>query len=227
MKAFIIHTHHNKSVEYAKKALNSFKEYDGWEPQLFIGITSDTLPTWEIKYPFKMKTDSRVQGFFKNDKRKYMAKKSCALNQYRLWEICVELNEPIAIIEHDSHCIDDWKDYEFDEVLVMNIMSAIRQNALRDKYEKRKRSIKKGIHDIDIDLLYKHDPIKNKHMMPGLAAYAIKPSGAQSLMNVFQNIGWEQGDHTVNTGHVRIQTIVPQLFTFKLPNLRMSHGRNI
>ena len=60
-------------------------------------------------------------------------------------------------------------------------------------------------------------------MMPGTAAYAITPKGAKKLLSHLY-LGWEQSDYYINTKSVNIQYILPENFTFKLPNLRMSHG---
>lgn len=44
------------------------------------------------------------------------------------------------------------------------------------------------------------------------------------MIKAYEKDGWEQSDFIINTNYVRIQTIVPELFTFKLHNLAMSHG---
>jgi GR25 family glycosyltransferase involved in LPS biosynthesis len=227
MKTFIIYVKNNKkSEELANEALNSFSSYNGWEPTFFEGVHLPALPDWEKRYPLKMKELSRVASFLARDdnKLKYNTKKCCSMNHYRLFRKCVELGEPIAIIEHDSLCVANWREkINFDDVLVLNAHSAVYQEALRGI---KKQEIKKGIHDIDLDLFYRHDPEIKGHLMPGTAAYSITPTGAQKMIDVYENVGWEQSDFIINTHYVRIQTIMPQLFTFsKKRNLRMSHGK--
>jgi len=229
MKAFIIHTYHNISIEYANRALESFNGYFGWEPELFEGMTIETLLKYEKKYSLELKPRSRATDFFNKNLGLYKVKKCCAMNQYRLLRRCVNLNETIAIIEHDSHCIGDWLDYKFDDILVMNPYSAIRQKVFAHILRFNTTPIEAGIHDINFNRLnYRHDPeLKRARMMPGLAAYAVTPAGAQKMIDVFENVGWEQGDQIINTAYVRIQTLMPELFTFILPNLSMSHGENM
>jgi len=226
MKAFIIYTPHEKSIEYAQAAMDSFENFKGWEPELFEGVTIETLDAYEEKFPLKTKELSRAADYYKYDLQKYKIKKCCSLNHYRLFKRCVELNEPIAVIEHDSHCISNWDNPTFDGVLVLNAVSAIKQDTLRPVWDKNKDPIKSGIQNINFNgLNYRHDPtLKHAHIMPGTAAYAITPNGAQKMIDAYENSGWEQSDFMINTGRVRIQTIVPELFTFKLPNLSMSHG---
>lgn len=227
MKVFVIHTHHLASIKYAKQALDSFKGFKGWEPSLFEGVTLDTLPKYEKKYPLKLKVPGRAVEY--QHHRRFKVKKCCSYNHYRLFKKCVDLNETIAIIEHDSHCISDWLDYSFDDVLVMNSESALNQEVLKPVSHLNTVPMN-GIHDICFEgLKYnKIDPaLKGKYIVPGTAAYAITPQGAEKMINVYETIGWDQSDFIINTGYVRIQTIMPELFTFKLPNLSMSHGENM
>ena len=229
MKAFIIYTPHAKSIEYANVCLKSFQDYTGWEPELFEGVTTDTLSLYENKYKIKTKEKSRAVDFWKHERVKYYIKKSCSLNHYRLFRKCVKLNEPIAIIEHDSHCIASWDNYVFNDVMVLNIISALKQDSLRPIAPFNSTLPPNGINNLSIkNLFYRHDPnLKDARIMPGTGAYAITPSGAQKMIDVYENIGWEQSDHIINTGYIQIQTIVPELFTFKLPNLATSHGENL
>lgn len=229
MKAFIIHTKHPKSVKYANASLKSFENYSGWEPILFEGVTPETLPLWEEKYPLNVKSKSRVANFEKKDYPKFLAKKSCSYNHYRLFKKCIEMDEPIAIIEHDSDCKNDWKEYKFNDILMMNAKSAINLKKFKRIQQRNRHTLKKGIHDIGfIGLTYKHQTnIKFAYMMPGTAAYAVTPVGASKMLKVYETIGWEQSDFIINTAYVQIQTIIPELFMFTRPNLAMSHGRNI
>jgi len=61
-------------------------------------------------------------------------------------------------------------------------------------------------------------------MMPGTAAYGITPKGAKKLLDSLTKHGWEQSDYFINNYNVKIQTMMPEYFTFKLKNLNMSHG---
>lgn len=228
MRAFIVYVKGSSlSEQYASKCKQSFKNHSGWAPEWFEGITASTLKqhkTFEHKEPsFAGKTLS------KGSKQIYLSKKACAHNHYRLFKICVELKEPIAIIEHDSYCIGDWNNYDFDDILVLNIASAIR-DGIRDVHRRRNENtiVNTGIHDINLTRLnYYWDPKIQGHMMPGTAAYAVTPKGAQKMITVFEEHGWDQSDAIINTAFVRIQTIMPELFTFQLPNLRMSRGENM
>lgn len=228
MKAFILYIKENSlSEQYALKCKQSFKNHSGWTPEWFEGITPLTIDRYTT---FEHKTHSFADNVLsKGDKQVYLSKKSCAHNHYYLFKVCVELSEPIAVIEHDSYCVGDWSNYRFDDILVLNITSAIR-DGIQDIHHRRNKNtiIASGIQDINLTKLnYYWDPNITGHMMPGTAAYAVTPDGAQKMINVFEKIGWDQSDAIINTTFVRIQTIMPELFTFQLPNLRTSRGKNM
>lgn len=232
MRAFIIHTPDEQSIQYAEHCLSSFEHHSGWEPELFEGVTPKTLIEFEQRFPLKRKLKSRMTDFLKNDPIGYVYKKCCSMNHYRLFLRCIEMGEPIAVIEHDSYCVGDWNNSLFEDVLVLNIVSAMQQSQLGRvaRYFRRrgKQALpRRGVHDLSVGdgPKYHHDPKWNgAQLMLGTAAYAVTPKGAQKMISVYEKDGWEQSDFIINTHNVRIQTIVPELFTFDLPNLKTSHG---
>lgn len=231
MKAFIIYINNANSNKYATTCLESFNKYNNWEPELFEGLTPATLKAFTKTFDPKHKKNSRVQEIYRDDRNKYWFKKACSLNHYRLFTQCVKLNEPIAVIEHDSFCISDWDPtIRWDDILILNSQAAIDRQVLKPLWDRKgKPSLPYGIHDINIkSFIYKHNnEWKGAGLMPGTAAYAVTPGGAKKMIDVYEKHGWEQSDFIMNTYNVNIKTMLPELFTFKLPNLRMSHGERI
>lgn len=227
IRSYIIYVKDNaKSEEYANVCLKSCKN-SGFDAELFEGVQRSTLKYWDDKLNnLQTMENSRAYGHSLDTAQRYETKKSCFLNHVRLWQKCVELEKPISILEHDSYCIQNWNDLEFDELLILNITSAFNQKVFSG-LQTQVQSIDWGFglnNYTQSPLIYtKNINFKGGLMMPGTAAYAVTPKGAKRLLSHLY-LGWEQSDYYINTKSVNIQYILPENFTFKLPNLRMSHG---
>jgi len=229
MRAFIIYVDgHNESLNQANACMNSIKS--GFNAELFKGTTPDTLSLYEDKYNFPLIQNSRLSAFKKQNKKRYLTKKSCFYNHVRLWEKSIDLNEPVAFIEHDSHCIRAWDNKFFDEALILNIESSMTNargpiGPTELELTIYRNGLEKGIHSFNDSPTKYH---RENRMLgyahnPGNGAYAITPRGSKRLLDSAKN-GHDQGDLFVNTSNVKIDYIYPEYFTFKLPNLGLSHG---
>lgn len=231
IKSFIIYVSSNKkSVEYANICLESCK--GKFDAKLFEGVTPETLSTYEEQYPFTHMIDSRAQDFSKESNQLYKIKKSCFMNHVRLWNLCIELNETIAVIEQDSFCVRPWQPVEFEDVLILNFQSAWNQRIFKGYWKEghSKPTIKDGVFDYQDNKMmnyHRKNNYHNSYRIPGTAAYAVSVQGAKKLLDSLNKNGWEQSDYFVNNKNVKLQGIGPEFFTFKLPNLNMSHGKNI
>jgi GR25 family glycosyltransferase involved in LPS biosynthesis len=229
MKSFVIYVKSSeKSRQYAEASLQSC--WNNFEAELFEGVERATLQEWDDKlYNLSPIVNSRAVGHFLDTKERYETKKSCFLNHVRLWQKCVELNETIAIIEHDAHCVRSWDNIQFDELLILNITSAFKQTVF-DNIRSKVEAIDLGFglkQYSQSPLKYtKNNLFKDSLMMPGTAAYAVTPKGAKRLLSHLEH-GWEQSDYYINTKSVNIEYVVPEYFSFRLPNLRMSHGESL
>lgn len=226
MKAFIIYIKgHDPSETYAKHCLNSCK--DKFDAFLFEATTAENIEIYIQEKNYEPIKPSRAYDFYKQSvspskTNLYLTKKSIFVTATRLWKKCVELNEPIVVLEHDSLCLREWDNPKFKDVLILNGESCWTQENIRTFKPKNKQE---GVHDLRLTLKYRfNNKFKGAMIMPGAAAYAIQPHGAQKLLDAAYKYGWEQNDHFINTHNVTIQTIVPEYFTFKLPNLKTSHG---
>lgn len=226
MKSFIIYVKGNTdSEEYARVCINSLHE--GFEGELFEGVQRSTLSEWDKQTGnLEPMESSRAEGHRLDTIKRYETKKSCFLNHVRLWKRCVELDEPIAVLEHDSYCIRSWDNIQFDELLILNITSAFNQkvfNSLRPQVHAIEWGFGISSYDKSPLIYNKNENFRGGLMMPGTAAYAVTPKGAKRLLSHLY-LGWEQSDYYINTKSVNIQYMIPEYFSFKLPNLRMSHG---
>lgn len=227
IKTFIIHLpDHKQSVAYANESFRSCKNKN-FDVELFAGYHYKNIDKF-IDIPNFMK-NSRAENFFKEgNMNRFLSKRSIFANGYTLWKKCVELNEPIVILEHDSICVRKWDFPKFSDVLILNIEDAFYQKCYRDFWKKTNKKpplLNKGVHKYNSPFLYHWNNVYyNSLKMPGAAAYAIKPLGAEKLIKSAEKYGWEQNDHFINTFNVNIEYAKPQYFKFKYPNLNLSFG---
>ena len=227
IKTFIIHlSEHSQSVAYANESLISC-EGKNFDAELFQGYYHKTVGKFkEIK---NFMPNSRAENFFKEgNMNRFLSKRSIFANGYTLWQKCLELNQNIVVLEHDSICVKNWDFPNFKDVLILNIEDAFHQKCYRDFWKKNKQKppiLKNGIHNYKSPFLYQWNNIfYNSLKMPGAAAYALSPTGAEKLVKSAEKYGWEQNDHFINTYNVNIEYAKPQYFKLKYPNLNLSFG---
>lgn len=225
MKSFVIYVKgHADSERYMNTCLASC-DNSGFDAEPFEGVTMHTLDIWS-QYLYPDLPNGRITGMKKESDRLYLTKKACFTNHVRLWHKCIELNEPIAVLEQDVYCINGWNNQPFDEVLILNITSSFKQAVFQHVANKPNFDGQLGLHVYkDTFLKYTKDNLFNgAYMMPGTGSYAITPTGAKKLLGALEQNGWEQSDYFINTKSVKIEYCIPEYFTFKLKNLNMSHG---
>ena len=224
MKAAIIYVeNHQKSISQAKKCFASCKKL-GYDVLTFKGSTPDNM---KIKFDYDEIEDARVRIFKKENIKKYFAKKACFSNHIRLWKHIVKTNEPLLVLEHDAIAIKEWDNPKYDEVLVLNMKSAMSRSIAHAVKPPESAYEKEGTHNIETSgskLIYNRDNKYNgSYMMPGTASYVINPIAASKLLNALDG-GWEQSDYFMNTFNINIKYTVPDYFTLNENNLLMSHG---
>lgn len=94
-KGYIIYLPEFKdSVEMAERALNSATLH-GWNTELYVGVNGlkESLSDYNIFASHITKKGRRLL--------QRPGTTGCFLSQYKLWNHCVSINEPICIFEHD------------------------------------------------------------------------------------------------------------------------------
>jgi len=224
MKSYVVYVKgHKQSEAYMQTCINSCIG-TGFEAEAFEGVTPATLHNWD-DYPDH--PNSRISNFKQESDKIYKTKKSCFTNHVRIWKKCIELNEPVAFIEQDSYCVNNWNNVVFKDILILNVLSAFKQPVFEHVKKKPDLLTKLGVNIYnDSFLVYNrsNSPFNGGLMIPGTAAYAITPSGARKLLSALDKHGWEQSDLFINTRNVDMQYCVPEYFTFKFKNLNLSHG---
>lgn len=166
MKSFVITiTSFTGSVDLAKRCIDSSKKYSGPEVIIFPAITPKDSPA-EI-----MANESlSISGFIGNRYSRFENAVSCFLSHYFLWKYCIELDEPILILEHDAVFTTkiDWASIKFDKII----------NVGKPSFGKFRIQNRPGIY-----------PLFSKKYFPGGHAYMIKPSGAKEIIQDARKYG--------------------------------------
>lgn len=115
----------------------------------------------------------------------------CFHSHFRLWQRCVELNEPILIFEDDVIFERGWTPVEWNDVLLV----ATGKSVYKDDWYAEK--------------LY--NPIGepcavplNRKVMPGAVGYGLTPRGAKKLTEFYENY-FAPADNSMNATVVNLQ----------------------
>lgn len=158
---------------YGNVALNEYKK------------SNRQCQHWGIKGP-----DNKFDDAYRNELTT-PGVVGCFDSHYRLWELCVELNEPILIFEDDAHIIRPYIDVEWNEVLSVASSHTKKMgkyiNYLENPTEDPPRAMPYG-----------------QSSMPGNAGYAIKPAAAAKLVKHYKRC-FLPADNAINQHVVQIQ----------------------
>lgn len=114
MKSYIIRLENFfNSVNWANNAYKSAKKHK-WDINFFKGVNGqqETLEDYNIKINLKYKKNKKA---FKR-----VGTVGCFLSHYKLWQKCIELNEPICILEHDVTIHDKFPALDFTDVIKLS-----------------------------------------------------------------------------------------------------------
>lgn len=189
IKSFVIFVNEPVSIEQSVESVESFKKI-GINVERFSGVYKHNVDVvWdqeELFFYHKQSDNKKVKGV-----------KGCFLSHYLLWKKCLELNEPLLILEHDAIAIrsipQNILEYDFD---VLNLDYASRQVTDYWNYVNSdhgfeicawKSSDKKGYGGY------------NKSSIAGIHGYIIKPSGAEKLIEFSKKEGTLPADIQINS----------------------------
>ena len=117
--------------------------------------------------------------------------KGCFHSHYRLWKLCNDINEPIAIFEDDVKFFRGYTEVEFDDVLVLSLGKSSFYNEPYKTY----------LEDPSGPSLAAKWP---NFSMPGASGYIIKPHAAKHLIKFYRNY-YLPADNAINKGLANIQ----------------------
>ena len=162
---------HPVSETQLKDCLDSAKR-NNWQVEIFWGVYGNTLTS----------TDWEDIGI-----KSYIGKpggEGCWFSHYYLWKKCIELNEPIIVLEHDAIINRSWKPLTVNNSLI--------------KLHKH----------------YRKDPMNHKwnHPMcgrwsPSTHAYCITPEQALTLIEAAKKIGAYPADMFMGSNIISVELL--------------------
>lgn len=120
---------------------------------------------------------------------KLAAKIGCSMSHYLLWLKCLELNEPILVLEHDAVFIREFIQFEFTEICQINDPCGATPHG--KDWRNTMLSGPSGVSKKSVIFNDRPDGLA------GNSAYVVKPKAAAKLVNAFKVLGVWPNDATM------------------------------
>lgn len=215
MKCFIITLFNNPaSVELAEKAHKSASNF-GYDPSLFHAYDGDTGAQFleersvakSEKYPM-WTTTKGVLG--------------CFASHYALWEMCVALQEPVIVLEHDAKMVRKWDNFSWKDVLHLDYEGSVK----RKYYAQGRDRSRAVVENCVFNMGYIAFDQPWTASMNCAYAYAIQPAAAQRLIDFAVIEGWYAADRfmqepviNIDTVHLKIAEEQPEALTISTTSM--------
>jgi len=193
MKAFVITLFNDKySVESAEKTIKTARQMnDDLHIEMVRATTPKQVNEYNYSYPVEGETSEYEGMTLVGYKAKDIDKKiACSISHMKLWEKCVEMDEAIMILEHDSVFTRKFKlgklmneIQDGDIVMVNDPRGATRRSQL---YHENIIRWDKGVNEIDG---VNQDGENNPDGLAGNSAYIITPAAAKKAIELQTSIG--------------------------------------
>jgi glycosyl transferase family 25 len=196
MKTFIIHLSKIESSRTSALKVKSSLDQLGMVSELFEGSYGNLTKEEYVKnnrrwHPWGFKgPDKPFSEEYKNEVGNVPGEIGCFDSHYRLWQKCIELDEPILIFEDDVELIRPYIPVEWDDVLSVAFSHA--------------KKMAKYLHYIDNPIGEPYAAPYMQASMPGNGGYAIKPHAAKILVDEYRNT-YLPADNAINQHLVKIQ----------------------
>lgn len=208
MRAYIIRMPWNhKSCALSTVGYESGINYD-YQIEYFNALEPKHVEEYFVKNNMKEVFDQSVP-YFDTHKNwiKLRGMRGSVCSHILLWQKCVEINEPIVILEHDAVLIRKWPDVDWEDVLHLDYEGSIKRRHLRRDSDIYRSKIIDGVFEMGFS------PADMPEMvtMNCVYAYAIKPSAAQAAISDVYSSGFFAADRILRSPIVKIETINPKI----------------
>jgi len=191
MKAFIITLKNNEtSSDAALRCMHSanipIDTFKAFTPRDVPAKMMEENLEWT--YPWNEAKHDFASGLYLTPYRtnKPAARIACFLSHYDLWKKCIQLDQPIMILEHDAIFIRNIEpekllDTKYDIIGINDPRGATRKSQLfHEKIQAGKKEIQRAP---------EIDEVSVPQGIAGNSAYIIKPSGAKKLLSLVNEFG--------------------------------------
>jgi GR25 family glycosyltransferase involved in LPS biosynthesis len=193
MKAFVITLFNDKySLASAEKTLKTARQMnDDLHIEMIRAVTPDKIKDTTYSYPVEGETSAYEDMTLIGYKAKDIGKKiACSLSHMRLWNKCVQLNEPIMILEHDAVFIRKFRPSKIlngiedgDILMINDPRGATRRGMV---YHENIIKNDKGIHLVE-GVNTPEETVPDG--LAGNSAYVITPAAAKKASELQSSIG--------------------------------------
>ena len=192
MKSFVIYLPEiENTVTASKVAMQSAKNF-GLDVELFVGYTPKRADEYITKEKLKMYDPGPKLFRIKNKKG---GVRGCMISHLNVWKKCIELNETIMILEHDSLVVSKTFKSSFKDILHL------------DKHRFIDPDPDLGTEPIVQDFDWFR---KGERQLKGTYGYVVKPHAAKRLVQGAYEDGITASDMFVKDKYVKIQVVTPR-----------------
>lgn len=195
--AYIIHVPTNEvSLDLANRCLQSCNKI-AYKATLYEGFDGTGS---ELVVPQHLINQSWYKWLKVTDHYQSLAEIACSLSHISLWVKCMELDQPIVILEHDAIMVKPYTIHEiYNGVVYLGSMDNLRTS------------------EISKNLIPRHSAInKNWNFINRAHAYSIDPAAARKLFTCVLSRGiYESADVMIRTDDVAI--IQTGFYAYELP----------
>jgi glycosyl transferase family 25 len=162
---------HPVSESQLQDCLDSAKKFN-WDIETFWGVNGNTLTDDSWK-------NIRVTPLLNKPTMNRKGTWGCFFSHWQLWNKCIDLNEPIIVLEHDAIIMEQWRPIEINDAMIK-----------LHRYYKQKNPK----YDDDSGL-----------WSPSTHAYCILPNHAKQLINFALTVGGFETDRMMGDRVLKVE----------------------
>lgn len=200
MKAYVITLpNHEYSEQKAQRCINTAKEIGKITVEKFDAVkkeqAKDVMLSFGLQWTWANNNKSHtICPITKLKQHPYKganlnAKIGCSMSHYLLWKRCVELDEPLLILEHDAVFIRRFPNFDFTGICQINDPNGAGKNGRRLS----EKMIEQNKHGVSPKTSNTTDPLVPDGLA-GNSAYVIKPWAAKEAINKTAEVGLWMND---------------------------------